>query len=70
MITRRNVHCLVTAGKHVNNIRAIARQLPVTTTEELLEAVFSAMGLYNKDPRPAKFSSQLKACEEKTWRLV
>jgi hypothetical protein len=27
MITRRNMRCLVTAGKHVNNTRAIAWQL-------------------------------------------
>jgi hypothetical protein len=26
-IARRNMRCLVTAGKHVNNTRAIARQL-------------------------------------------
>jgi hypothetical protein len=26
-IARRNIRCLVTAGKHVNNTRAIARQL-------------------------------------------
>jgi hypothetical protein len=45
---------LVTAFKHINNIRAIARQPPITTTEELLKAVFSAgfaPGLYNEDPR-------------------
>jgi hypothetical protein len=34
------MRCLVTAGKHVNDIRAIARQPPITT-EKLLEAVFS-----------------------------
>jgi hypothetical protein len=27
VIARRNMRCLVTAGKHVNNTRAIARQL-------------------------------------------
>jgi hypothetical protein len=27
MIVRRNMHCLVTAGKHINNTQAIARQL-------------------------------------------
>jgi hypothetical protein len=46
---------MVTAGKHVTDIRAIARQPPITT-EELLEAVFSvgaAPRLYNKDLRPA-----------------
>jgi hypothetical protein len=46
---------LVTAGKHVSDIRAIARQLPIATTE-LLVVVFSVgstQGLYNEDPRPA-----------------
>jgi hypothetical protein len=32
---------LVTAGKHVNDIRAIARQPFITTIEGLLEVVFS-----------------------------
>jgi hypothetical protein len=44
---------LVTAGKHVNNNRAVARQPPITTIEELLEAVFSvesAPRLYNEEP--------------------
>jgi hypothetical protein len=44
---------LVTAGKHVNNIRAIARQPPITTIEERLGAVFSvgsAPGVKNEDP--------------------
>jgi hypothetical protein len=27
MIARRSIRCLVTAGKHVNNTRAIASQL-------------------------------------------
>jgi hypothetical protein len=46
--------CLVTDGKHVNNIRAIARQLPRTTIGTLLGAVFSVGSvprLYNEDPR-------------------
>jgi hypothetical protein len=45
---------LVTAGKHVKNIRAIARQPPITKIEELLKAVFSAGSgpdLYSEDPR-------------------
>jgi hypothetical protein len=49
--------CLITAGKHVNNIRGIARQPPITTLEGLLEAVFpvgSAPRLYSEDPRPTK----------------
>jgi hypothetical protein len=32
-------HCLVTASKHVNNMRAIAMKLPLTIIEGLLEAV-------------------------------
>jgi hypothetical protein len=38
---RRNIRCLVMTGKHVNNIQDIARQLPITAVEGLLEAVFS-----------------------------
>jgi hypothetical protein len=56
-ITRRNMRCLVTDGKHVNNIRANARQPPITITEKGLEAVFSvgsAPRLYSEDPRPAE----------------
>jgi hypothetical protein len=34
------MRCLVAAGKHVNDIRAIVRQPPITT-EKLLEAAFS-----------------------------
>jgi hypothetical protein len=34
------MRCLVTAGKHVNNIRAIARQPTIITIEELLGPVF------------------------------
>jgi hypothetical protein len=48
---------LVAVGKHVNYIRAVARQPPITTIEELLEAVFSvgfAPRLYSQDPRPAE----------------
>jgi hypothetical protein len=46
------MHCLVTAGKHANNIRAISRQPPITRIEELLGAVFSVgsvPGLYDED---------------------
>jgi hypothetical protein len=49
----------VAAGKHVNHIRAIARQQPITTIEGLLEAVFSvesAPRLYSEDPGPAEES--------------
>jgi hypothetical protein len=56
-IMRRNMRCLVAAGKHINDIQAIIRQLPIATIEELLEAVFSvgsASGLYSGDPRPAE----------------
>jgi hypothetical protein len=48
---------LVTAGKYVNNIRAIAKYPPLTTIEGLLEAVFSvgsAPKLYSEDSRPAE----------------
>jgi hypothetical protein len=31
MIARRNMSCMEIAGKHVNNIRAIARQPSITT---------------------------------------
>jgi hypothetical protein len=56
-MAKRIVRCLVTAGKHVNNIQAIATQPPITIIDELLKAVFSvgyAPRLYNKDPRPAE----------------
>jgi hypothetical protein len=55
-IMRRNMCCLVMAGKNNNNIWAITRQLPIATLE-LLKAVFfvgSALGPYNEDPRPAQ----------------
>jgi hypothetical protein len=48
--------CLVVGGKHVD-IGAIARQQLITTTEKLLEVVFSfgsAPKLYNENPRPAE----------------
>jgi hypothetical protein len=49
--------CLVTAGKHVYNIRAIARQSPIITIEELVAAI-SCVGcaprLYSGDPTPAE----------------
>jgi hypothetical protein len=51
------MHCLVTAGKHINSIRAIARQLPITAVEGSLEVVFSVgstLRLYSEDPRPAE----------------
>jgi hypothetical protein len=51
------MRCLVTASKHVNYIRAIARQTVITTTDGLLEVVFSvgsAPRLYNEDPRPVE----------------
>jgi hypothetical protein len=43
------------AGKHVNDIRAIARQPPVRAIE-LFEvfSVESALRLYNGDPRPTE----------------
>jgi hypothetical protein len=49
--------CLVEACKHVNDIRDIARQPPITTIGKLLEVVFSvgsALRVYSKDPRPTE----------------
>jgi hypothetical protein len=46
---------LVAADKHVNDIRDIARQPPITTILKLLEVVFavgSAPRLYSEDLRP------------------
>jgi hypothetical protein len=60
MIMRRNMHCLVTASKHVTNNQAIARQLLITAVEGLLEAVLSvrsALRPYSEDLRPAECSS-------------
>jgi hypothetical protein len=54
---------LVTVGKHVNSIRAIARQPIITTIEEVLGAVLSvgsAPGLYMEDPRPAHIKNVTK----------
>jgi hypothetical protein len=51
---------LVTAGKHVSDIQAFAKQLLITTIEGLLEEVFSVGStprLYSKDPRLAEGSS-------------
>jgi hypothetical protein len=52
------MHYLVTAGKHVNDIRAIARQPPIKTMEKPLEVVFSVGSdpkLYSEDPKPTEF---------------
>jgi hypothetical protein len=51
---------MVLTGKHVNNIRAIATQPPITTIEGLLEAmsfVGFAPRLHSEDPRLAEGSS-------------
>jgi hypothetical protein len=51
------MRCLVTAGKHINDIRDIARQSPIATIEKLLKAVFSvgsAPRLYGGDTRRAE----------------
>jgi hypothetical protein len=51
------MRCLVTAGKHVNNIRDIGRQPSITTIEGLLEAAFSVGSdprLYSEETRPAQ----------------
>jgi hypothetical protein len=60
MIARRNMRCLITADKHINNTLAIAWQPPVARIEKPLEAVFSvesAPELYSEDPRPAEVCS-------------
>jgi hypothetical protein len=49
--------CLVESGKHVSNIRDIARQPRISTIEKLMVTVFSvgsAPRLYSEDPRPAE----------------
>jgi hypothetical protein len=51
------MYCLVMVGKHVTDIRAIARQPPIATIEGLSEAMFSvgsAPRLYSEDPSPAE----------------
>jgi hypothetical protein len=56
-IARMNMCCLVTACEHVNNIRAIARQPPITTIEGILEATFSvgsASRLYSEGLKMAE----------------
>jgi hypothetical protein len=61
MIARRNICCLVEAGKHVNNIGDFARKLPITTIE-LLEAVFyvaSVLMLYSEDPSTLNFNNNM-----------
>jgi hypothetical protein len=53
---RHSKHFPSETNKHVNNIRDIARQPPITTIEELLRAVFSVGSdpdLHNEDPKPA-----------------
>jgi hypothetical protein len=50
------MRCLVTAGKHIRNIRTIARQPPITEIKGLMEGAFSfesAQRLYSEDRRPA-----------------
>jgi hypothetical protein len=48
------MRCLAAAGKHVNDIRPVARQPPIITIEKLLEALYSvgsAPRLYSEDPQ-------------------
>jgi hypothetical protein len=62
---RDNSCCFVTAGKHVNDIRATARQPPISTIEEMLGAVFtvgSAPELYNEELRPAQLEFREFSC--------
>jgi hypothetical protein len=54
---------LVTAGKHISNTRAIARQPPTTEVDGLSEAMFSvrsAPWLYIEDARQAECSSVVR----------
>jgi hypothetical protein len=54
------MRCLVMARKHVNNIWATAKQLPITAMEGLLKAVFSVGStprLYSEDRMLAEHSS-------------
>jgi hypothetical protein len=63
------MYCLVTAGKHINDIRDIAGQPSITTIEGLWEAVFSvgsAPRLYSEHPRPAE-CSLVEFREVKSW---
>jgi hypothetical protein len=46
-----NMRCLVSAGKHVSSIQAIAGQAPITAVEGLLEAVFSAGSALHPIPK-------------------
>jgi hypothetical protein len=53
-IARRNMRCLVAAGKHLDDIQSVARQPPMTTIEGLLDVVFSvgsALRLYSEEHR-------------------
>jgi hypothetical protein len=70
----KNKCCLATDSKHVNDIWAIAGQLPITTIAKLLEAVFSVGStpkLYNEDPRPAELNwdSWESAVEFRSYQL-
>jgi hypothetical protein len=51
MTVRWNMCCLVAASKHINDMQVITRCPPITTIENLIEAVFSvesAPRLYSK----------------------
>jgi hypothetical protein len=61
------MRCFVTAGKHVNNIRAtsIARYAPIATTEKMSKEVFSVKSvpeLYNENTRPAQWELREFSC--------
>lgn len=70
MRARRNMHCLVMASKHISNICAIARQLPVTIEGLLVVvSVGSVLRLYSEDPRQAKCTSdEVSGVEQKEGR--
>jgi hypothetical protein len=55
---------LVTAGKHINNIHAIARQLKLEELSEALFSVGSTLRLYSEDRRQAE-DSLIELCEVK-----
>jgi hypothetical protein len=54
------MRCLVTAGKHVNNIRAIARQPPITTIEKLLETSTVTLRVVGGDEKGSLKSETVK----------
>jgi hypothetical protein len=60
------MHCLIKAGKHVSNIRAIARQPPIEIIDGLLEAVFSVVSFRSYIARTPCRLSALQLSEVKS----